>query len=127
MAPIAGKTIDTAAAGDEVLEWAGRAPSVHNTQPWAWRVLMLGTEIRAGRPRKFLGGPGGSGVAGGAQVLPIEQETTKAQEAGFQLVDTGRLHGGGSPVRDGPAHRGCVGDHAQHARACGEAGWDLLR
>lgn len=38
MAPTAGKTIETTAAVDEVLEWAGRAPSVHNTQPWAWRV-----------------------------------------------------------------------------------------
>jgi len=32
------QTTRTAAAVDEVLEWACRAPSVHNTQPWVWRV-----------------------------------------------------------------------------------------
>jgi len=32
------KTVETAAAVDRVLEWASRAPSVHNTQPWTWRV-----------------------------------------------------------------------------------------
>ena len=32
---------------DEVLRYACRAPSVHNTPPWTWRVYDDGVDLRA--------------------------------------------------------------------------------
>ncbi|BCJ75206.1 NAD(P)H nitroreductase [Catellatospora sp. IY07-71] len=53
-------TDDPAAHGDEVLEAyqraaevGGRAPSVHNTQPWRWLATRSGLELRADRSRQL--------------------------------------------------------------------------
>jgi hypothetical protein len=56
MSYTAGKTMDTAAAVDEVLEWASRAPSVHNTQPWVWRVHGTRIDLYADFRRQLVYG-----------------------------------------------------------------------
>ncbi len=53
-------TDEPAAQPDEVLEAyqraaevGGRAPSVHNTQPWRWPATRAGLELRADRSRQL--------------------------------------------------------------------------
>jgi nitroreductase len=46
-------TPGTAADVDEVLAWACRAPSVHNTQPWSWRVHDTHVELYADFQRQL--------------------------------------------------------------------------
>ncbi len=48
------RTLDTAAAVDDILELAGRAPSVHNTQPWRWRVHGTHVDLYADFRRQLV-------------------------------------------------------------------------
>ena len=44
---------DTTAALTEAATAAGFAPSVHNTQPWLWRVQPDSLHLRAARERQL--------------------------------------------------------------------------
>ena len=46
--------VDTDAAVDQILGWAGRAPSVHNTQPWTWRVHGTSVDLHADFRRQLV-------------------------------------------------------------------------
>ncbi len=48
--PDAGYDLDTAAA---IVEAAGRAPSIHNTQPWRWQLRDGALLLRADRSRQL--------------------------------------------------------------------------
>lgn len=47
-------TLETATGVDEILQWAGRAPSVHNTQPWTWRVHGTRVDLYADFRRQLV-------------------------------------------------------------------------
>jgi hypothetical protein len=55
----------TQALALRVIEWACRAPSVHNSQPWRWRLVDAATiELHADRRRQLrLSDPGGRNLA----------------------------------------------------------------
>lgn len=46
--------VDTDADVDQLLVWAGRAPSVHNTQPWLWRVRGTRVDLHADFRRQLV-------------------------------------------------------------------------
>jgi hypothetical protein len=57
MYPLTNEPTSTSAGAadvDEVLEWACRAPSVHNTQPWSWRVHDTRIDLYADYRRQLV-------------------------------------------------------------------------